>query len=768
MQAFYERLKQLFSDVGSDMQEQKTRVDNLINGVEQPSEVVDMHLGRDGQTYPVARDMVLGEIGKTESAQAAINADTAAQLADTNQQLSLKANINDVNAQIAAVAQGSPIPVSLVANMTDHTKNYVYTGSESGYTAGHWYYWNSSSSSWTEGGTYLPTGLADGAVDVNNLSDSIKLKGYPFDGQALVPPSIRSAILDIKLYNTDKTKQYTLAVVKRNDPNDGNYWRVQIYEWINGNFGVPICTWEQQNYVMSSSIEVLRLTSTTGAFCDITINWSLFPDGTVLIGNTFQQCGIHPLAYIGRSFTQNNFPFIDGINVPNTIKSAIKSINISNADPTKLYTLSVLRKNSITGGTPNSWTVTIHEWVNDTFENPACSFNIVNYVPKESLDLVHLSPVSPSNLQTNADVLVDWSKLADGFAYADGYYYLSGINQSAISYFNGLPKQLNMLKYRKSKNVDSNYFDTAAFIGYWEKRTVNSKECMVTTFMGSELISKISGTASIVANFELVPGVSGFVPTITYKIDDGDWTTVSTANAVTLATGLSTDEHILRIRSEDLNLDDDQFHTLTGIWNFSGFTLDSGGAAESVKPKSRYAIYLGDSITAGVGAHTAFNYVAKACEKLNVQDIRIAIPGGGLVNGSRPYLPPLTEYAYSSSSGINGVSDDPDFICVNIGTNDGITSSTDFKAAFGVLLERLQRRFPGVDIFCMGAFNGSHASDVSVIVPNYQNAVFVDTSSWGPFTTVDGTHPDEPGSETLGSRLAEFLINYYGKEYFSV
>ncbi|MCQ2009267.1 hypothetical protein NOM01_04565 [Sporolactobacillus sp. STSJ-5] len=82
MKEFYTQLVGLFKNVGDDMQEQKDRVDTLIQGTPQPSEVVDMRLGRDGQTYPVARDMVLGEIGKTEAAQAAVNEDTAAQLAD--------------------------------------------------------------------------------------------------------------------------------------------------------------------------------------------------------------------------------------------------------------------------------------------------------------------------------------------------------------------------------------------------------------------------------------------------------------------------------------------------------------------------------------------------------------------------------------------------------------------------------------------------------------------------------------------------------------
>ena len=60
----------------------------------------------------------------------------------------------DAAAGVAAL-QGlnySPIPVTLVADMTDHDRNYVYLGSETGYQANHWYYWDGSA--WTEGGVY--------------------------------------------------------------------------------------------------------------------------------------------------------------------------------------------------------------------------------------------------------------------------------------------------------------------------------------------------------------------------------------------------------------------------------------------------------------------------------------------------------------------------------------------------------------------------------------------------------------------------------------
>lgn len=47
---------------------------------------------------------------------------------------------------------GAPLTASTVAGMTMQNRVYVYTGSETGYTAGHWYYWNGSA--WADGGVY--------------------------------------------------------------------------------------------------------------------------------------------------------------------------------------------------------------------------------------------------------------------------------------------------------------------------------------------------------------------------------------------------------------------------------------------------------------------------------------------------------------------------------------------------------------------------------------------------------------------------------------
>lgn len=75
---------------------------------------------------------------------------------------------DNIQTQVSSLSSGAPKAVSLVGQMTDTTKNYVYTGSETGYTAGNWYYWNGST--WTSGGVYQGTSIADDSVTLRKSS----------------------------------------------------------------------------------------------------------------------------------------------------------------------------------------------------------------------------------------------------------------------------------------------------------------------------------------------------------------------------------------------------------------------------------------------------------------------------------------------------------------------------------------------------------------------------------------------------------------------
>lgn len=76
----------------------------------------------------------------------------------------------------AEAAVGTPLVASTVAGMTDNTKIYVYTGSETGYTSGNWYYWNGTA--WTSGGVYNSTAFqTDTTLAVSGMAADAKVVG---------------------------------------------------------------------------------------------------------------------------------------------------------------------------------------------------------------------------------------------------------------------------------------------------------------------------------------------------------------------------------------------------------------------------------------------------------------------------------------------------------------------------------------------------------------------------------------------------------------
>lgn len=80
-----------------------------------------------------------------------------------------------------AEAYGSPLVASTVAGMIDQSRVYVYTGSETGYTAGNWYYWNGSA--WTSGGVYNSVAInTDTTLSVAGMAADAKATGEALNG----------------------------------------------------------------------------------------------------------------------------------------------------------------------------------------------------------------------------------------------------------------------------------------------------------------------------------------------------------------------------------------------------------------------------------------------------------------------------------------------------------------------------------------------------------------------------------------------------------
>ena len=101
--------------------------------------------------------------------------------------LSATGGIDGLSSRVDALQAsiGSPAKAATAAAMTEHSKIYVYTGSETGMETGHWYYYDSG---WQDGGVYNSVALetdktlaiedaaADGAAVGAALSNSLNIK----------------------------------------------------------------------------------------------------------------------------------------------------------------------------------------------------------------------------------------------------------------------------------------------------------------------------------------------------------------------------------------------------------------------------------------------------------------------------------------------------------------------------------------------------------------------------------------------------------------
>ena len=99
---------------------------------------------------------------------------------------------------------GSPLVASTVAGMTDHDKVYVYVGSETGYTSGHWYYYDGDS--WEDGGVYNSVAVqTDTTLTLSGAAaDSAKVGQELSDLKSQITNSMPHAVklaLDTILHN---------------------------------------------------------------------------------------------------------------------------------------------------------------------------------------------------------------------------------------------------------------------------------------------------------------------------------------------------------------------------------------------------------------------------------------------------------------------------------------------------------------------------------------------------------------------------------------
>ena len=100
---------------------------------------------------------------------------------------------------------GSPLTASTVADMTDKDRVYVYTGSEAGYTAGNWYYWDGND--WSSGGVYNAVVVStDTSLSESGEVADAKATGDAFDNFTYVTLPVEQTVYNLRVYTNTNSK----------------------------------------------------------------------------------------------------------------------------------------------------------------------------------------------------------------------------------------------------------------------------------------------------------------------------------------------------------------------------------------------------------------------------------------------------------------------------------------------------------------------------------------------------------------------------------
>jgi hypothetical protein len=325
------------------------------------------------------------------------------------------------------------------------------------------------------------------------------------------------------------------------------------------------------------------------------------------------------------------------------------------------------------------------------------------------------------------------------------------------------------LKFRPT-NSNFSKVPGVYFLGRW----FDTDQGVMTINQGAEVDARFSGT-SIAADITALANL----PCLAVSIDGGEFRRVqmTSSGSVSLATGLSAGDHYIRMIIDGVAESDDLWVGHKGII-FNGFMVngDASITTTPIKAANRVAWFIGDSITAGInvlgkGSNPSVNSATHAydficSELLNLVNIRVAFGATGMTKSGSGGVPALSGYLDSLAQGISDtVTDYPDLIVINHGTNDAGAAAATFISDYRAALARISIKLPGVPIFVMVPFGGAQSATFSQIVDGYSYVTLIQSDTWGIVQPNDG-HPDAVGSATAGQKLADKIQVVMGKNYF--
>jgi lysophospholipase L1-like esterase len=298
--------------------------------------------------------------------------------------------------------------------------------------------------------------------------------------------------------------------------------------------------------------------------------------------------------------------------------------------------------------------------------------------------------------------------------------------------------------------------------------TVNSGSHVTASFHGSGVSAKFDITSN-----------TGNRPTVSFKIDGGDWVEKEIGATLELAANLSVADHTVALFVRGMNENEARWTPpLVASTTFLGFDVEGGNLVKTPRPERTKIEFLGDSITEGVALHSQGpqgqttpnwrtdgprGYAALTALALNAEWRQVGFGRQGLTivgNGGVPKAQDAFNWFYA---GVPRDDWQPDLVVINQGTNDRGAGGETFAPLYLSFLGLVRTAYPLAKIAALRPFVGDYGTEISAQVAARKaagdtNVFYVDTAGWtapGDFT--DGVHPNVSGSVKISEKLVTAL-----------
>ncbi|MDC7954210.1 hypothetical protein, partial [Liquorilactobacillus mali] len=198
---------------------------------------------------------------------------------------------------------------------------------------------------------------------------------------------------EIKIYNADRTVNYCIAGVFRNN---SEKWRIYV-SILNsdGTIGASVATWDSINYSEPDGLDLVSLnisSNTDGRHIDVLVDWSVLSSSVSFgTGSHDNILKIGSQAYVGSKYLAS-YPFSNESAIAdNSIQHTILNANLIGADKTQEYCIGSFQKNI--GG---AYKIIINKYDNGTIGDMIASWYRSSYTPSSTVETI--------KVEKNADI----------------------------------------------------------------------------------------------------------------------------------------------------------------------------------------------------------------------------------------------------------------------------------------------------------------------------------------------------------------------------